>query len=159
MKLIYTPTFVLLYSEDQSVTLRSVDVLDQMTRRIENHEALEPDDIETVLRFLHAFVDDDDPAQENPFAHDRERLLVAAIERALHRNQEMEFVDFAHQLIDLMSVDAGRDDSGLFEAAEQSLSDRQDENVVVQSHEFAFDASSMDELQSLESKYVYRAAS
>lgn len=148
MKLIYAPTFLFLYSDDQSAGLRSVDVLDRMTKRVESHQALDIDDAESVLRFLHSLAD--------MAAHDQERMLVEAIEDALHRNQGAEFACFARQLIDLVRNEACREDLFLFDIADRSLSEEQAENTTAQSHAFIIDEAFIPKLQSLEEKYMKR---
>jgi hemerythrin-like domain-containing protein len=156
MKLICTPTFVLLYSNDQCVELRSVDVLDQMAKLVENHQMPDAKDVETILRFLYTLADDH--LQQFLFDSGRERSLVEAIENSFQRRQDPEFAGLARQLIELMRDEARAEDTKLFEVAEGLLSKAQNENVVAESHASRIDDTRLSDLRSLEGKYLKKAS-
>ena len=44
--------------QDHNVILRAIDVLRAMAERVETGEAVEPEDVRLLLRFLRAFADD-----------------------------------------------------------------------------------------------------
>jgi hemerythrin-like domain-containing protein len=165
--------------QDHKIVLRALDVLEQMAKRVENHQVLEHDDVATLLRFLRSFADDyhqgkeesalfpelrrfstapDGPLRQMLFEHDQERSLVEAIEDALFTKKGFEFVHFAHRLIDLMRDHVRKEDRVLFEIVDRSLSKEQDENVVDQFNRFNLDPLLMFEFRTLESKYTKKAA-
>jgi hemerythrin-like domain-containing protein len=164
--------------QDHKIILRALDVLEQMAKRVENHQVLEHDDVETLLRFLRSFADDyhqgkeesalfpelrrafatqDGPLRQMLFEHDQERSLVEGIEDALFTRKGLEFVHFAHRLVELMRDHVRKEDRILFGIVDRSLSEGQDENVVNQFNQFNLDPLVMSEFRSLESKYVRKA--
>ena len=44
--------------QDHKAILRALAVLEQMANRVEDHQPLEHDDVETILRFLRSFADE-----------------------------------------------------------------------------------------------------
>ena len=162
--------------EDHKIILRALDVLEQMAKRVENHQVLEHDDVEIVVRFLRSFADDyhqgkeesalipevrrvltpEGPVRQMLFEHDQERSLVDGIEDALFTKKGFEFVQFAHRLIDLIRDHVRKENEILFGIVERLLSPEQDDNVVAQFEDFTIDAVPMRELRSLEAKYLNR---
>ena len=162
--------------EDHKIILRALDVLEQMAKRVENHQVLEHDDIETVLRFLRSFADDyhqgkeesalfpevrrvlapEGPVRQMLFEHDQERSLVDGIEDALFTKKGFEFVQFSNRLIDLMRDHVRKENDILFGIIELLLSPEQDESVVAQFESFTVDAASVQDLRGLEAKYLSR---
>lgn len=164
--------------EDHKTILRALDVLEQMAKRVENHQALETGDVETVLRFLRAFADDyhqgkeesalfpeirgvlapEGPVRQMLFEHDQERSLVDGIEDALFTRNGSEFVQFAHRLIDMLRDHVRKENDILFGIVERLLSPEQDEKVVAEFENFTVEAVSLNELRGLEGKYLTRKA-
>src|SRR6185295_19757773 len=92
-----------LLMQDHKVILRSLHVLECMEARVEEHETLDMQDVETLLRFLRRFGDDyhqtkeesalfpellrsssrqNDVLRQMLFEHDQERSLTGALEEA-----------------------------------------------------------------------------
>src|SRR5215469_10952710 len=161
--------------QDHKAILRALDVLEQMARRVEKHQVLEHDDVESLLRFLRSFADDyhqckeesalfpelrrvlptpKGPVEQMLFEHDQERSLVEAIEDALFTKKGPDFVHFARRLMDVLRDHIRKEDHILFEIVERSLSPEQDESVAMEFEKFNFDPVSMTEFRKLEWKYM-----
>ena len=160
--------------QDHKAIWRALDVLQQMADLVENHQPVEHDDVETILRFLRSFADDyhqgkeesalfpevrrvltpEGPVRQMLFEHDQERSLVDGIEDALFTKKGFEFVQFAHRLIDTMRDHVRKENDILFGIVERLLSPEQDEKVVAQFENFTVDAVSLNELRGLEAKYL-----
>jgi hemerythrin-like domain-containing protein len=164
--------------EDHKIILRALDVLEEMAKRVENHQALEHDDVEIILRFLRVFADDyhqgkeesalfpevrrvlapEGPVRQMLFEHDQERSLVDGIEDALFTQRGFEFVQLAHRLISMMRDHVRKENDILFGIVERLLSQEQDENVVAQFEKFTVEEVSLKELRGLEARYLNRNA-
>src|SRR5207247_5328626 len=136
--------------QDHKIIWRSLDVLEHMACCIDKEEYVDPEDVETLLRFLRTFADDHhqtkeesalfpelmrtSAAQEGPlrqmlFEHDQERSLVEGLEDALYTKKGAEFVYFANRLTALLRNHIRKEDDILFEIVERTLSSEQDEKV------------------------------
>src|SRR5215467_1952492 len=165
--------------QDHKAILRALDVLQQMADLVEDHQPLDHDDVETILRFLRSFADEyhqgkeesalfpelrrtksiHDPAlRQMLFEHDQERSLVEAIEDALFTKKGQEFVHFARRFVDLIRTHVKKEDSILFEIVERSLSPEQDQKVVAGFDKFEISPLFMTELRELEWKYMRKVA-
>jgi len=165
--------------QDHKAILRALDVLGQMANRVEEHQVLEHDDVENILRFLRSFADEYHQGKEESalfpelrrtqsaqepalrqmlFEHDQERSLVEAIEEALFTRKGPEFVHFAHRFIDLIRSHVRKEDNILFEIVERSLTPEQDEKVVAACEKFEISPIFMAELRELEWKYMRKVA-
>jgi hemerythrin-like domain-containing protein len=168
-----------LLTQEHKVILRALDVLDHMAKRIEREQPVEAQDVETLLRFLHAFADDNHQAKEESalfpellrsscanepglrqmiFEHDQERSLVEALEDSLHTKKGTEFVHFANRFIGLIRTHIHKEDNILFEIAESALRPEQDERVTAELQKFESDPALMSDLRRLEWAYVRRVA-
>jgi hemerythrin-like domain-containing protein len=168
-----------LLSQEHKIILRALDVLGEMAKRVEKHQALEHDDVESLLRFLRSFADDyhqgkeesalfpelrrvltgpRGPVEQMLFEHDQERSLVEGIEDALFTKKGPEFIHFARRLMDLLRDHIRKEDHILFEIVERSLSPEQDESVATEFEKFNFDPASMSEFRNLEWKYMRKVA-
>ena len=84
--------------QDHKIILRALDILEQMAARTEKRQPVEPEDVETLLRFLRSFADDHHQVKEEcalfpelmrtslandgrlrqmAFEHDQERFIAA----------------------------------------------------------------------------------
>ena len=165
--------------QDHKIIWRSLDVLEHMACCIDKEEYVDPEDVETLLRFLRTFADDHhqtkeesalfpelmrtSSAQEGPlrqmlFEHEQERSLVGALEDALRTKKGMDFVHFAGRLVDLIRNHIRKEDKILFAIVEQSLSPQQDEKVAAELDKFQFNVGFLADLRRLEWKYLRRAA-
>jgi hemerythrin-like domain-containing protein len=168
-----------LLGQEHKIILRALDVLGEMAKRVEKHQALEHDDVESLLRFLRSFADDyhqckeesalfpelrrfltapKGPVEQMLFEHDQERSLVEATEDALFTKKGPEFVHFARRLIDLLRDHVRKEDHILFEIVERSLSPEKDESVATEFEKFNFDPASLSEFRNLEWKYMRKVA-
>jgi hemerythrin-like domain-containing protein len=165
--------------QDHKIILRALEVLDHVASRIANHQHLETEDVETLLRFLRIFADNhhqtkeesalfpelmrtasanQGPLRQMIFEHDQERSLVEGLEDALHTKKGMEFVHFADRLTSLIRTHIYKEDNILFEIAERSLSPEQDERVTAELNKFQIDPAFLADLRRLEWTYMGRTA-
>jgi len=164
--------------QDHRVILRALDVLEEMAKHVERHQALEHDDVESILRFLRSFADDyhqgkeesalfpelrrlmkpEGPLRQMLFEHDQERSLVEAIEDALFTRRGPEFVEFARRLIGLLREHIRKEDTVLFEFIGRTFSSEEDNSVTAEFDRFEVKPSLMLDLQTLERKYIEKVA-
>jgi hemerythrin-like domain-containing protein len=165
--------------DDHKLLLRALEVLEQMAKRVENHEPLEHDDVEIVLRFLRVFGDDfhqsreesalfpellrtahgqETPLRQMLFEHDQERSLVEGLEDALYTKNGTEFAHFANRLVELLRSHVRKEDNMLFAITERLLSPEQDDRVVALFEKFQMNPAILRDVQELESKYMRKAA-
>lgn len=168
-----------LLTQDHKFILRALYVLEEMANRVENHQELEPDDVETILRFLRKFADEyhqgmeesalfpelrrvlpapGGPVRHMLYEHDQERSLVEGIEDALFTKKGPEFVHFANRLISMLRDHIRKEDDILFDMVDRFLSPEQDETVIAQFNRFHIDPVYIRELHVLEGKYMSKVA-
>jgi hemerythrin-like domain-containing protein len=168
-----------LLTQDHKVILRALDVLEHMARRVENKQAVEPRDVEVLLRFLRTFADDhhqtkeesalfpelmrtsaasEGPLRQMIFEHDQERSLVEGLEDALYTKKGLDFVQLANRLVALIRCHIYKEDNILFDIVERALSIEQDEVVTRHLNEFQMDPNHLADLRRLEWTYLKRAA-
>ncbi len=166
-------------TKEHKIILRAVAVLDHMAARVEKGQAVDAQDIETILRFLRAFADDHHQAKEESalfpelrrtsavnepavrqmlFEHDRERSLVEGLEDSLRTKKGTAFVQFAVRLSDLLRNHIHKEDKILFEVVDRSLSPEQDERVTKELNQFKAKDDWLGDLRRLEWTYLRRAS-
>ena len=165
--------------QDHKIILRALDILEQMAARTEKRQPVEPEDVETLLRFLRSFADDHHQVKEEcalfpelmrtslandgrlrqmAFEHDQERSLVEGLEDALRTKNGPDFVHFANWLTRLIRTHIHKEDNILFEIAQRSLSEEQDERITAELEKFQVDPRIVADLECLERTYLRRAA-
>ena len=168
-----------LLTQEHKTILRALDILDHMAARIEEDQPLAVEDVETILRFLRAFADNqhqakeesalfpellrtsaanDAPLRQMIFEHDQERSLVEGLEDSLRTKRGMEFVHFANRLTGLIRTHIRKEDNILFPMAERCLSAEQDERVTTELNKFEVDVAFLADLRRLEWTYLRRVA-
>src|SRR5262245_744423 len=165
--------------QDHKTILRALDVLDKMAARTEKGETVEPEHVETLLRFLRTFADDHHQVKEESvlfpellqtslgndgrlrqmrYEHDQERSLVEGLEDALRTKKGWDFVHFAKWLGLLIRTHIYKEDNILFELAERSFSQEQDDQVTAELNKFKVDQSVLTDLDALETTYLRQVA-
>jgi hemerythrin-like domain-containing protein len=168
-----------LLTQEHKTILRGLDILDHMAARIEEDQPIAVEDVETILRFLRAFADNQHQAKEESalfpellrtsaandaalrqmiFEHDQERSLVEGLEDSLRTKRGMEFVHFANRLTGLIRTHIRKEDNILFPMAERCLSPEQDERVTTELNKFEVDVAFLADLRRLEWTYLRRVA-
>jgi len=168
-----------LLTQEHKTILRGLDILDHMAARIEEDQHIAVEDVETILRFLRAFADNQHQAKEESalfpellrtsaandaalrqmiFEHDQERSLVEGLEDSLRTKRGMEFVHFANRLTGLIRTHIRKEDNILFPMAERCLSPEQDERVTTELNKFEVDVAFLADLRRLEWTYLRRVA-
>jgi hemerythrin-like domain-containing protein len=168
-----------LLTRDHTIIVRALDVLDQMAVLVANNQTVDPQDVETLLRFLRTFADNHHqtkeesalfpelmrtiagshtPLQHMIFEHDQERSLVEGLEDALYTKKGKEFVHFANRLSSLIRTHMEKEDNLLFQIVNRSLSREQDERVTAELNQFQVDLGVLADLRRLEWVYLKRVA-
>ena len=168
-----------LLTQEHKTILRALDILDHMAARIAEDQPLAVEDVETILRFLRAFADNqhqakeesalfpellrtsaanDAPLRQMIFEHDQERSLVEGLEDSLRTKRGMEFVHFANRLTGLIRTHIRKEDNILFPMAERCLSPEQDERVTTELNKFEVDVAFLADLRRLEWTYLRSVA-
>jgi len=164
---------------EHKIILRALDVLDQITTRTENKQPVDPNDVETLLRFLRSFADDhhqlkeesalfpvlmttslanDSRLRQMTFEHDQERSLVEGLEDALRTKKGSDFVLLAKWLAMLIRTHIHKEDNILFELTQRSLTSEQDEQITAELNRFQVDHGVFASLECLEALYLRSAA-
>jgi hemerythrin-like domain-containing protein len=157
--------------QEHKVILRALEVLDHMAARTEANQPVAPQDVETLLHFLRVFADDYHQTKEEcalfpelmrttlandrrlrhmVFEHDQERSLVDGLHDALRTKKGREFVYFANRLAVLMRAHIQKEDNVLFEFAERSLSQDEDDRITAELNKFHVPADVVAALDRLE---------
>lgn len=165
--------------QEHKIILRALEVLDYMASRIEQDQPTAAQDVETLLSFLRAFADaqhqtkeesalfpelmrsaagNDGAVRQMIFEHDRERSLVNGLEDALRTKKGMDFVAFAARLTGLIRAHIKEEDNVLFELAERSFSQAQDDRITIELNNFQIDPVLLADLRRLEWTYLRRVA-
>src|SRR5438477_495650 len=165
--------------QEHKIILRAVDVLDHMAARVAQDQAVESQDVETILTFLRDFADNHHQAKEESalfpelmrtaaanepalrhmlFEHDQERSLVVGLEDSVRTKKGIDFVHFAKRLTDLVRNHIRKEDRILFEIVDRSLSAEQDERVTAQLNQFQVELNVLADLRRLEWTYLRRVA-
>jgi hemerythrin-like domain-containing protein len=168
-----------LLMQDHKIILRALDVVDHMAERVANDQPVPAEDVETILRFLRAFADENHQTKEESalfpellrtsaantaplrhmiFEHDQERSLVEGLEEAMRTKQGVEFVQFAGRLTSLIRTHIHKEDYILFDVADRSLTTEQDERVTAELNRYQMKSGWLDELRRLEWTYLRRVA-
>ena len=149
-----------------------------MTDR-KNGERIDQDDATTLLHFLREFADEHhhlkeesvlfpevmrtSEAQGGPlrhllFEHSQERSLVGGLDDALHTGKSSDFAFFANRLADRVRNHIQKEDGILFPILDVLISSQSDEKVISEFGKFNLDPGLLDDLQSLELKYLGKTA-
>ena len=173
----------LLVSEHKTI-LCALNILDEMSLRVERGETLHRDDVEALLGFLRTFADDHhqgkeetalfpellhtaaahtDPVRHMLFEHDQERSLVEGLEDAVKTKAGKDFIHYANRLVSLLRTHIYKEDHILFGIIEGALSKEQDERVSAEFQRIDLDVEDKlrgecETLRKLEWKYLGKAA-
>jgi hemerythrin-like domain-containing protein len=168
-----------LLKSEHHLIVRALDVLDRMAAETEQGQAVEPEDVQAILRFLRKFADDQHqtkeefalfpallhndaiktaPLHQMIFEHDQERSLVEGLEEALHTKKGADFTYFAHRLTALIRSHIHKEDDALFRIADQLLTEEEDQRITRELNKFEIDRNLIADLQRLEWVYLGRAA-
>jgi hemerythrin-like domain-containing protein len=137
---------------DHEIILQALHVLDAINTDMETGKDVSREDIRSLLMFLREFTDGwhhvkeeaiffpaliqaGMDAGEGPlfvmnYEHERGRSLIAAMENAIVRNNKKDFLVYSRRYSDLLSAHIEKENSILFDRAEQILNDDDDDKVV-----------------------------
>jgi hemerythrin-like domain-containing protein len=132
--------------------LEALHVLDAMCTEIENGGSLNKDDISSLVSFLRTFADgshhvkeeamffpalmqagmtlQDGPLRVMAYEHERGRALTSAIEEAASRNDKKDFLMYGRRYVQLLSEHIEKENYVLFDMADQTLTDEEDQKVA-----------------------------
>jgi len=165
--------------QEHKAILRCVEVLEQMSRRIERGDDVSNEDVQTLLEHLRTFADDhhqtmeesalfpelrrtanvqEGPLRQMLFEHDQERSLVEALDDAFHTKRGAEFVLFTNRFVEIIRNHVYKEDHILFDIIERSISTEQDEKITNEFAKFPIKPSFFVDLQRLEQKYLRKVA-
>jgi hemerythrin-like domain-containing protein len=168
-----------LLAEDHRAMLRALDVLDEMSSRIERGERVDAADIEALLNFMRVFGDEYHQAKEESalfpvlrrtvaaeepavrhmlFEHDQERSLVAGLEDALRTRQGPDFVYFANRLSALLRNHIYKEEHILFDVVDKCFCKEDDAEVVTEFEKFEAQFPACRNLRTLEAVYMRKTA-
>jgi hemerythrin-like domain-containing protein len=139
-------------SADHEVIRQALHVLQAVSNDIRNGTSVVDGDIQSLLNFLREFADGSHHVKEQAilfpalmhadmpldagllhamnYEHERGRTLTAAMQDALNRNRMDGFVTLADRYIELLTNHIEKEESVLFTAADETLSDEEDERVA-----------------------------
>ena len=174
-----------LLKQDHKIILRSLDVLEEIAAKVHMGERPNPQDVESMLRFLRVFEDEHHQTKEESalfpelmscaqseqrslrqmlFEHDQERSLVEGLEEAVRTEKGIDFVGYTHRLCSILISHVYKEDHILFDIIEHSFSGEQDEKVVAEFKKFDESLGAerkrglLENLGRLEGKYLRKSA-
>jgi hemerythrin-like domain-containing protein len=137
---------------DHEIILQALYVLEAMNTDIQNGMDVTRGDIQSLLTFLREFADgchhvkeeaiffpalmeagmatDEGPLQIMNFEHERGRSLIAAMQNALFRNNNDDFLIYSRRYVTLLLEHIEKENFVLFNTAEQILNDDEDEKIA-----------------------------
>ena len=137
---------------DHEVILQAVHVLDAICTEIQHGKDMNRNDVRALLTFLRDFADgchhvkeeaiffpalmqagmtlQAGPLRVMSYEHERGRALTAAMEEALDRNNNQDFLMYARRYVELLSEHIEKENYVLFDKADQILSDEDDQKVT-----------------------------
>jgi hemerythrin-like domain-containing protein len=137
---------------DHESILEALHILEAISNEVEHGKAINKDDTRALLTFLRDFADGSHhvkeeaiffPAlmqagmtfQEGPlrvmtYEHQRGRALTAAMDEALARNDNHDFVMYARRYIELLTEHIEKENYVLFDMADQMLTDEEDQKIA-----------------------------
>ena len=137
---------------DHEIILRALHVLDGIAADIEQGKQINNDDIRSLLAFLRDFADgvhhvkeeaiffpalmqagmtfQDGPLLVMSHEHARGRALTSAMSEALEHNKKEDFLMYAHRYINLLTEHIEKENQILFDIADRTLADEEDEKVA-----------------------------
>jgi hemerythrin-like domain-containing protein len=137
---------------DHEVILQALQILQAMNDAIREGKNVNAEDIRSLLTFLREFADgchhvkeeaiffpalmqagfagDDGPLRAMNLEHERGRTLVAAMEHAISRDTNTDFLMYSSRYVDLLSEHIDKEDRIVFERADEILSDDEDQKIA-----------------------------
>jgi hemerythrin-like domain-containing protein len=172
---------------DHEIILRALLVLDEMVMETEHGKEINNDDIRSLLTFFRDFADgchhvkeeaiffpalmqasrafQDGPLSIIGYEHKHGRALTSTMSESLDRDKKEDFLMYAHRYIDLMTEHMDKENDVLFDIANQTLSDEEDDKVADDFERFGKTTIGMqtqecahDMIESLASKYLQAVA-
>lgn len=137
---------------DHEIILDGLHVLDEMVAEAEQGKAIDNHDIRSLLTFFRDFANGCHHVKEGTiffpalmqagmpsqtgtlcvmsYEHERGRALTSAMSDSLDRNKKEDFLMYAHRYIQLLREHIEKENRVLFDLADQTLSDDEDETVA-----------------------------
>jgi len=137
---------------DHETILEALHVLEAIAAGIEQGEDINKEDVLSLLAFLRNFADgshhvkeeaiffpalmqagmslQDGPLRVMTYEHERGRSLTAAMDEALSRDDKQDFVMYARRYVELLTKHIEKENYVLFDAADQTLTDEEDQKRV-----------------------------
>lgn len=172
---------------DHEIILQALHVLNELVTENERGKEINNDDIRSLLAFFRDFSDGchhvkeeaiffpalmqacrafrDGPLSVIGYEHKHGRTLTSAMSEALDRNKKEDLMLYAHRYINLMTEHMEKENEVLFDIADQTLSDEEDDKVADDFARFEAAAIGMqkhdrahDVIASLASKYLRAVA-
>ena len=147
-----------LLNADHEVIVQGLNVLDAINTDMEKGKDVNRDDIRSLITFLREFADgchhvkeesiffpalmmdgmafDEVPMRVMSYEHEQGRALLSAMEAALGRNDNAEFLMYAKRYQELLSEHLEKETWVLFEKADAILSDEDDEKIAANLEEY-----------------------
>jgi regulator of cell morphogenesis and NO signaling len=145
-------------SADHEVIRQALHVLQAVSNDVQNAASVADGDIQSLLNFLREFADGSHHVKEQAilfpalmhagmpldggllhamnYEHERGRTLTAAMQDALNRNRMDDFVTCADRYIELLANHIEKEETVLFAAADETLSDEEDERITADFEHF-----------------------
>ena len=137
---------------DHEIILKAVHILEAICDQTERREAVDKSDVRSLLTFLRDFADGahhvkeeailfpalmqagmamhEGPLRVMAYEHERGRALIAAMDEALGRNDNYDFVMYARRYIKLLTEHIEKENYVLFDIADQKLMDDEDQKIA-----------------------------
>jgi len=137
---------------DHEIILEALHVLEAIMVQTEQEMPLDKQDVRSLLDFLRDFADgshhvkeeailfpalmqagmavQEGPLRVTAYEHERGRSLISAMDDALGRNDNHDFVMYARRYIELLRQHIEKENYVLFDMADQRLTDDEDHKIA-----------------------------
>jgi len=141
-----------LLNADHEAIVKGLNVLDAINTNLEKGKHVNPGDIRSLIMFLREFADgchhvkeeaiffpallmdgmafDEAPLRVMSYEHERGRALLSAMDDALGRNDQAEFLMYSKRYKELLSEHLEKETWTLFPKVDETLSDDEDQKIA-----------------------------
>jgi hemerythrin-like domain-containing protein len=147
-----------LLKADHDIILRALHVLREIIAELEQGKEIDNTDVRSLLAFLRDFADGchhvkeeviffpalveaglpfgDGPVRVMSYEHERGRTLTSAMSESLDHNKKEDFLIAARRYITLLTEHIEKENKVLFDIADRTLADEEDQKVADAFEEF-----------------------
>ena len=143
---------------DHETILQALQILESIVVETEHGNPMNKQDVRSLLGFFRDFADgshhvkeeailipglmqagmslQDGPLRVMNYEHERGRALIAAMDESLGKDDNCDFLMYAHRYIELLRAHIEKENYVLFDIADQTLTDDDDQKIAAEFKHF-----------------------